>query len=513
MDRDTLAQFRTQPLGQLGLPALLSLLPAAGVVAFWVMGVTGLYAVALGAPVVLALFAAYQRQSMPLSAKSDTPAQDIHRSDLIAMLDTILADRSKTGLSAACFLLDIDDYAVMRDRLGVRAMDEIDRRVRERLSTSLRRSDRIAAFGAGQFGLITGFGPKTDLEGMLQITARIQRTLAEPIVLSGTHVHLTVSIGFAQPERVPSATGAKMMDAADAALREANNYGPGSVRAYSPEIHRKRVAATEMIDAFRDALELGQVRPWFQPQISTDTGEITGFEALARWTNPEKGMIPPSEFLPAAEAAGLLERLGEVMLYHSLTALKAWDRSGLSVPTVGVNFATDELRNPALVDKIAWELDRFDLEPKRLTVEVLENVIADSTDDIVSRNITGLSNLGCCIDLDDFGTGHSSITNIRRFSVTRLKIDRSFVMRVDSDQEQQRMVAAILTMAERLNLETLAEGVESGSEHAMLSQLGCGHVQGYGIGRPMPFEDTLAWMAQHTAKLAVAPRIGGHAAE
>lgn len=166
------------------------------------------------------------------------------------------------------------------------------------------------------------------------------------------------------------------------------------------------------------------------------------------------------------------------------------------------------MRNPALVDKIRWELDRFDLEPGRLAVEILETVMTDAPDDMISKNITGLANLGCCIDLDDYGTGHASIASLRRFAVSRIKIDRSFVMRADQDPEQQRFIGAILDMAERLEVETLAEGVETVGEHALLAQLGCDHVQGFGIGRPMPFDQTLDWIAAHTVKLQGVPTIG-----
>jgi EAL domain-containing protein (putative c-di-GMP-specific phosphodiesterase class I) len=208
------------------------------------------------------------------------------------------------------------------------------------------------------------------------------------------------------------------------------------------------------------------------------------------------------------EETGQMERLGEVMLYHALTALRAWDSAGLDIPRVGVNFATEELHNPKLIDKIRWELDRFDLPPARLSVEVLETVVTAAPDDTVSRNINGLAKLSCGIDLDDFGTGHAAIASIRRFAVGRIKIDRSFIMKVDRDPEQQRMVNAILTMAERLDLDTLAEGVETLGEHAMLAQLGCGHVQGFGIARPMPFDQTLEWIRAHNAKLQEAPTIG-----
>ncbi|WP_374755766.1 EAL domain-containing protein [Sulfitobacter mediterraneus] len=263
----------------------------------------------------------------------------------------------------------------------------------------------------------------------------------------------------------------------------------------------------ELREEVAAALEAGQIQPWFQPQISTDTGQITGFEALARWSHPIRGLISPAEFLPAIEEAGLLERLAEVMMYHAFAALKAWDGASLDVPQVGVNFAGSELNNPRLTEKIKWELDRFDLTPDRLAVEVLETVVANSPDDVITRNINALGQLGCRIDLDDFGTGHASIASIRRFSVSRIKIDRSFVMKADRDPEQQRMISAILTMAERLGIETLAEGVETVGEHVLLAQLGCDHVQGFGIARPMPFEQTLDWITRHTAKLEDVPRI------
>jgi len=182
------------------------------------------------------------------------------------------------------------------------------------------------------------------------------------------------------------------------------------------------------------------------------------------------------------------------MLFHGLAALRAWDRAGLVADTVGVNFSGTELRDPKLVDRIRWELDRFDILPERFCVEVLETVVAQGDNDVITRNIAGLAKLGCRVDLDDFGTGHASITNIRRFAVTRLKIDRSFVTGIERDEDQRKLVAAIVTMAEQLGLKVLAEGVETPEAHAVLAQLGCGFVQGVGVARPMPFEDTIAWM-------------------
>ena len=195
------------------------------------------------------------------------------------------------------------------------------------------------------------------------------------------------------------------------------------------------------------------------------------------------------------------------MMHNSFRALKTWDAAGVEVPQIGVNFTGSELSNPRLLEKIEWELDRFELTPDRLAVEVLETVVSGAPDDVVTKNINALGAIGCRIDLDDFGTGNASIASIRRFSVSRIKIDRSFVMKADRDQEQQRMISAILTMAERLKVETLAEGVETVGEHVLLAQLGCDHVQGFGIARPMPFDQTIDWIHAHNAKLRDVPQI------
>jgi diguanylate cyclase len=186
------------------------------------------------------------------------------------------------------------------------------------------------------------------------------------------------------------------------------------------------------------------------------------------------------------EQAGLSDRLGATMLHAALAAVRSFDDAGSHLPCVAVNFSAGELRNPGIVDRVRWELDRFGLAPDRLTVEVLETVIDTTGDDMVTRSLAGFAALGCGIDLDDFGTGHAAIGSIRRFSVQRVKIDRSFVRRIDTDADQQNVVSAMILMAERLGLDTLAEGVETAAEQATVARLGCRHVQGFAIARPMP---------------------------
>jgi diguanylate cyclase (GGDEF)-like protein len=504
-----LTRFRSRIIPVLTGPPILAFLPAVTLGAFWLGGEAALVAASLGLPLVFALGGAFGGwPAAGMIAPRDSVTGLMLRDGFETVVDQVYSETETSGLRAACFALELNDFKELARRHGQEAADIVALRCGERIVSVLRDGDTVARTGDARFAVCLKPVRQLDLELCIQLSGRLQSAIEDPVSLDGVAVYLSCSIGFCQRSRGPGRSGADWLAAADAALREAQQSGPSAIRAYSAEIHRRTKARSDLRDEAVSALENGQIQPWYQPQISTDTGKLTGFEALARWLHPVHGMIAPDTFLPAMQEAGLTERLGQVMLYHALTALKAWDSAGANVPRVGVNFASDELRNPGLVDKIRWELDRFELTPDRLCVEILETVVSNSPDDTITRNITGLGALGCRIDLDDFGTGHASIAAIRRFGVSRIKIDRSFVMKADRDPEQQRLIGAILTMAERLELETLAEGVETVGEHALLAQLGCDHVQGFGIGRPMPFDQTLDWIAAHQAKLQDAPRIG-----
>jgi EAL domain-containing protein (putative c-di-GMP-specific phosphodiesterase class I) len=342
----------------------------------------------------------------------------------------------------------------------------------------------------------------------MQLAARLQLAIAEPFSIDASRVFVTASVGFCQVHRSTPCSGADLMTRAETALRDARANGSGSIRAYLPNTKPFPASITTVNKDVVTALGNGQIRPWFQPQVSTDTGEISGFEALARWVHPDHGAILPDDFLPSLEELNLLGRLSEVMLAKSLAAIRHWDRCGYSIPRIAVNFSSQELSDPNIVDRLKWDLDRFELTPQRVSIEVLEDVIADSRCDVIVSNIKKASDLGCKVDLDNFGTGHASIANIRRFAVNRIKIDRSFVTNVDHDPEQKNMVAAILNMAERLDIDTLAEGVETLGEHAALAQLGCGHVQGFSIAKPMPIEQINKWIVQYRRKLPDVGNIG-----
>lgn len=400
----------------------------------------------------------------------------------------------------AALVLQIDDADRLRTLHGPEQLHQIMAALQARLAYSLRAQDSFCALNGEGFAIALMGQKGKPFDTVVGIAQRLQTTLSDRYELADIHLHVTVSIGFCISGRAAQLNGLSQIEAASKAAQKAKNSGPMGLNSYSV-VDFPTTISSDSIDSLKKALDNGEIRAYFQPQVRTDTGEVSGLEALARWEHPKRGLLPPGEFLPQIEASGLSSKLARCMLIDSLRLVSELDKEQAFVPSVAVNLSSEELRNPRLADEVAWELDRFDLPPERLTLEILETVVSQSDDDIAVKTIARLSTMGCNIDLDDFGTGYASLAHIRRFAVNRIKIDRSFVTHMAEDLDHQRMVAAILSMADQLGLTTLAEGVECAEEQIMLAQMGCEHLQGFGIARPMRPEDLQTWLQAHQAAL------------
>ncbi|WP_085307803.1 GGDEF domain-containing phosphodiesterase [Planktotalea arctica] len=483
-------------------PQLLAFLPALCLGAYWLVGEGGLIACALGLPLLWAIFGGFETDRSDFTEERGTvnPGPEKIESGI-----ETLVHAAKPGEKFAVFAIAIDDASDLLKRLSGPDLAEITDRLKLRYLSGLRSSDVVIQRDSLSWIIAIHPGPNLDLEATIQQASRLQTIVDEPLFLGNDRLYLSSCIGFTIA--LHRETGAKVLiEQAEAALSDAILNGPDAIRAYAPQTDLKKPPLANLTKL--DGEIETSLHAWFQPQTSTDTGQITGFEALARWQSRDGTWLPPGTFLPVLESAGQMERLTELMLSQSLRALSKWDEAELNIDTVGVNFAEADLANPRIYDKIAWDLDRFNIAPHRLCVEVLESVVAGDANDIIVRNVAKLASLGCQIDLDDFGTGHASISTLRRLPVSRLKIDRSFVAKADLDSEQQKMVGTILMMADRLGLSCLAEGVETLGEHTILAQLGCRYVQGFGIAKPMPLEQTVVWSRNYQGKLDIPPEIG-----
>lgn len=489
------------------MPQALAFIPALTLGAFWLGGEVMLVVCALGLPALYGL--AGWGSAGPAPAPVADVADAVDAAAARAMVDQRVQQAQAAGLGTACLLFEVDGLAEVARRSGDSDVEPLRELILMRLRGLLRRGDSAVRVGDSRFMVLAAPSPRLDLESLLQMSARLQSAVEEPASCGATMRQFSANVGFCATARLlGTPTGDRLYDAAQIALAEAARQGASAIRAWSDTIaedHRTRRTLTAEL---RAALENGQIQPWFQPQICTSTGDISGVEALARWIHPERGIVPPAQFLRCLEEAGLDQRLTEIVLQHSLNALRSWDESGVHVPRASVNFARGELSSPTLVERVEWELDRFGLTPTRLGIEVSEGSLGAGRDVRIVENLLALRKTGCYLELDDFGTGQAPLAALTSLPFDRIKIDRSHVSRVDRDERQRRMLAGILGLAERLEIDTLAEGVESVGEHALLAQLGCGHVQGFGIVRAMPADELAEWSRTHRARIAEAQRLG-----
>jgi len=421
-----------------------------------------------------------------------------------------LCDLAPDGQGAgAALVLRLDDAPGMVARLGRLRFWALMALLERRLAKALTRNAALCRL-PGQAGFAVALHPchRLDGAGAESLARGLGRALGGECRIAGRSVQPSLSIGYSLCDRPRGAGEPDALQAATAAAARAVTRGPGTIEADTVRdlmAHRLHRSTSDLLEA----LETRAITAHFQPQICLRTGRVTGCEALARWNHPSRGLVPPATFLPALEAADLTTSLAMAMLRDALALLLRADAEGVDLPGVSINLAEADLRRNDLPDRIAWELDRHDIAPERLVVEILESVTTDGDSDMPNRTVARLAAMGCKIDLDDYGTGNASIMGIRRFVVDRLKIDRSYVRQLDLDPSQRQMVSAILSMARALDLDVLAEGVETRSELEMLVALGCAHAQGFGIARPMPADAMIGWLQSRSA--AAAPSTTGPA--
>lgn len=254
---------------------------------------------------------------------------------------------------------------------------------------------------------------------------------------------------------------------------------------------------SELLPDLERGLANGQLVPFFQPQIEARTGRLVGLEALIRWRHPARGLLLPAAFLAPAEAAGLAPRLTARMLDTALAALAVWRAEGLAIPQVSINLTAQELRDPGLAPMLAGALDRVGLAPGDLAIEILESALSREPEDPVPRVIEALADAGHPVDLDDFGRGTATLEDLDRLAIGRVKIDRSLVKDISAHPRRRSMIKTLMDRAHGRDVRVVGEGVERAEEVRMLTNMGCDHLQGFAIGRPMREQDVPIWLASH----------------
>ena len=428
-------------------------------------------------------------RTTPVSAP-DAPVAPGGRLALVAMLDRIVKSKDR---DTAFLLLQIDDWTATVDLWGHDSSEDVATRVEERLRNALRNGDLLVRLGDAKFGVALGPVPSARLALRDTVATRLAEAVAEPIALHGATLRLSASIGHTALIRRGLDPADATFKAAEAALSDAALHAPGAIRAFAPGMGRSRSLNASLSAEVEGAIHGGAITAWFQPQICARTGVLTGMETLARWEHPKQGLLSPKEFFAAVEASGNMPLLGQTLIHQALKALGEWDTAKARVPGVSLNLSPQELRDPRLPKGLHDEIARFGLTPDRVTIEITESVASKAEDDSVLATLTALRDAGHPMDLDNFGQGSAAFATLRRFNITRVKIEHSLILGIDADPANRKTVAAIVAMADALGIETLAKGVETPQEMETLAEIGCTHLQGFRIARPMVGERVADW--------------------
>jgi diguanylate cyclase (GGDEF)-like protein len=411
-----------------------------------------------------------------------------NRSLLYDRLEHALESNRRQCLGLAVLMIDLDRFKLINDSLGHAVGDELLVAAANRISECLRSTDTAGRIGGDEFVVLAVGVSTVDEAGAL--ARRIIDGLAEPMTLAGHRISISASVGVAV-----ATTGGEDVDLlvndADTAMYEAKRRLPGTYRVFEAPMH---VSLPEVgLDVeLRSALTNGELVVYYQPITSVDTGTIVGAEALVRWEHPQRGLIPPADFIPAAEATGIIIDVGNFVLRQACQQLRAWrDRWPEQRLGISVNLSARELAQPDLETRIGQCLHGTDLEPGLLTFELTESAVLVDPDQ-ASKRLHLLKGLGVKLALDDFGTAFSSLSHLRRLPVDCLKIDKSFVDTVATDDEGFNFIKAVVRLAHTLGLTTVAEGVEAVEQVRGLRHAGCDFMQGYLVGRPMTASDVAA---------------------
>jgi diguanylate cyclase (GGDEF)-like protein/PAS domain S-box-containing protein len=413
-----------------------------------------------------------------------------NRRFLIDELGQILARNGRAGRHGALLFLDLDNFKLLNDTMGHDVGDLLLREVARRLRRALREGDHLARLGGDEFVIVLenlGASPDEATTEVHAVGRKILDVLGEPFELAGRQCASSPSIGVTLFDGAPTSIDA-LLRQADLAMYRAKEEGRNTLRFFDPGMQAAADRQAALSAALRTGLARRQFVLYYQPQFGHD-GSLVGAEALVRWQRGADELVSPGDFIGAAESGGLIAALGLDILEQGCLALARWARTpGLAPLKLAVNVSVHQLRDPDFPHAVATLLAATGAPADHLTLELTESVFARNPDDLVDR-MQQLRRLGIHFALDDFGTGYSSLAYLARFPLAALKIDRSFVQDVDHDPNASSIVEAIIALARKLHLETIAEGVELDAQQAFLAAHGCDVMQGYLLGRPVAMDE------------------------
>ncbi|MGI9147643.1 MAG: putative bifunctional diguanylate cyclase/phosphodiesterase [Chloroflexota bacterium] len=407
-----------------------------------------------------------------------------NRALLMQRVEQALHRSSQAGGWVGLLFIDLDRFKVINDSLGHAAGDQLLIEVSQRLLGCLRPGDTVARLGGDEFTVL--LDPLHRASEAIAVADRILSALKRPIPLDGRQTYASASIGIACAEGAHT-NPAELLRDADIALYRAKAAGKGRYAVFDAQLETTALQQLDSETALRGALERGEFRVHYQPIVALKTGAVVNLEALVRWCHPERGLVPPGDFIPLAEETGLIVPIGQWVLEEACRRVSTWQREFGPQLGLSVNLSGRQFQHPELVDDIRRALSSAGLPPRALTLEITESVVMRDPEAAVGTLLT-LHDLGIRLAVDDFGTGYSSLSYLKRFAVDTLKIDRSFVDGLGKDGTDTAIVRSIIALGQALGMTIIAEGIETPAQRAHLMRMRCEHGQGFLFARPLESE-------------------------
>ncbi len=406
---------------------------------------------------------------------------------------------SADGGAVGVVYIDLDGFKTVNDSLGHQAGDDLLVVVAGRLEQATRPEDFLARLGGDEFTVLVPGRP----DSAEPIAHRVADLLRDPVTIAGQEVFVTASVGIAYGAQGEDPEA--LLRDADAAMYEAKERGRATVERFRPELHERALERLQIVSALRTAIARDELRVHYQPIVELETARSTGVEALVRWAHPERGLVPPCSFVPLAEDSGTIVAIDGWVLGHACADVAGWNAAAATDPplSLNVNMSARSFGDRTLVERVATALSDSGLPAGLLRLEITESAVMEDPV-AATAMLQDLSALGVGLAIDDFGSGYSSLSQLRHFPVSQLKIDKGFVDHVDSDARDASVVRAIVTLAHTLGQRVVAEGIERDTQRARLRQLGCDDGQGYLFSKPLPADELLARLRER------APSMSGH---
>lgn len=406
-------------------------------------------------------------------------------------LEHALKRAEREGHQVAVLFLDLDRFKNINDSLGHPVGDILLKETAKRITHLIRQEDTVARLGGDEFIILI---EKIDeAQDVAQLAKKLTEAVGNPFSVKGHELHLTVSVGISLYPG-DGQEGATLVRNADAAMYRAKEEGRNAYQFYTTALTAAAFERLTLETALRHALEKEQLVLFYQPQYSLKTGELVGAEALIRWRHPDMGLILPSRFIPLAEESGLIESIGEWVLQNACKQMKTWLDAGFSLERVAVNLSCIQFQRGDIVGTVKRVLEETGLSSQRLELEITESLVMQKTAWTINV-VDKLKRLGVTISIDDFGTGYSSLSYLKRLPVDKLKIDKSFVRDIPHDPNDAAIARAVVALGQSLNLEVIAEGVETEKQHEFLAALGCDEGQGHWYGKPAAAEEFVSYFS------------------